>query len=47
MISIHGQEIPFANPVPQDAGVTGRQLILRYRCSALLIKLISELGAGP
>ena len=28
MIIIHGQEMTFANPVPQDAGVTGRQLIL-------------------
>ena len=28
MIIIHGQEMTFTNPVPQDAGVTGRQLIL-------------------
>ena len=28
MIIIHGQETTFANPLPQDAGVTGRQLIL-------------------
>ena len=27
MIIIHGQEMTFANPVPQDHGVTGRQLI--------------------
>ena len=28
MIIIQGQEMTFTNPVPPDAGVTGRQLIL-------------------
>ena len=28
MIIIHGQEMTFANPVLQDAGLVGRQLIL-------------------
>ena len=28
MIIIHGQQMTFSNPVPQNAGVTGRQFIL-------------------
>ena len=28
IIIIHDQEVTFANPVPQDAGVTGPRLIL-------------------
>ena len=28
MIIIRGEEMTFTNPVPPDAGVTGRQLIL-------------------